>query len=379
MTEESTANKTGGGALITLESLRPKLPTRRRLLRVVLFLVCIGVLVVSYRTTAISPGTLWSNRGKAVEFLFGRGVSEQDRADAKAQAERFPDMLATQQARDELRTEYASRNEPLPREPGLGRQVRARADKILASQPAGEREAIIEREYTNAVSKLKGGFFPPETDHERVTVYLGALIETVAIALWGTLLAVAGAIPLALAASRTTVEILVPGETPLRRGIRRFCRFGVRRFLDLCRGLNEFVLALIIVAIIGLGPFTGVLALFIHSTGVLGKVLSEALDSVDKGPIEGVASTGSRPLQIISFAVVPQIMPLLVSNSLLRFETNVRSASILGVVGAGGIGFLMSDKINGYQYREVCTMLVVVLAAVTLIDLACTRLMRAAA
>lgn len=359
------------------DAYRPRTPAWRKLVRAAMLLACLAVLAVSYNATGIAPGSLWSNRGKAAEFLFGRGVPEADRADALAQAERFPEMLATQQARDEIRQEYAARSEPVPREPALGREVRGRAERLLAAQSPDERRAVVDREYERGLSRLRGGFFPPETSPRRLSMYLASLGETLAIALWGTLLAVVGAAPLALLASRTTLDILAPGDSALHRGLRWTSRFVVRRFLDLCRGFNEFVLALIIVAIIGLGPFTGVLALFIHSLGVLGKVFSEAIDAIEPGPVEGVASTGARPLQVISYAVAPQILPSLVSNSLLRFETNVRSATILGVVGAGGIGFLMSDKINGYQYREVCTMMIVVIAAVTAIDLVCTRLMRA--
>jgi phosphonate transport system permease protein len=361
----------------TLQSLRPKVPAWRRGLQLALFVCCVGVLVASYRATDMNPGLLWNNRGKALEFVFGRGVPEKDRADAKAQAERFPEMLATEQARADLRSEYSAKGEPTPREPGFTREVKARADKLLAAQSTSDRQAIIDTEYSHALAKMRGGFFPPETNPEKVTQYLKSLLETLAIALWGTLLAVVAAIPLALLASRTTLGILAPGDSAWHKALRWTSRCIVRRSLDACRGFNEFVLALIIVAIIGLGPFTGVLALFIHSAGVLGKTFSEAIDAMDHGPVEGVSSTGARPLQVISYAVLPQVMPYLVSNSLLRFETNVRSATILGVVGAGGIGFLMSDKISGYQFQEVCTMMIIVIAAVTLIDLVCTRLMRA--
>ena len=364
-------------AQAALAALRPRVPLWRKSLQLVLWLVVLTVLVSSYRATHIDPGLLWTNRGRAAEFLVGRSITEAEKADARAQAERFPEMIATQTAREEIRNEHAKSGEAVPREPQLTREVKTRTEKILASQDQAERKAIIEKEYDHALDKLRGGFFPPETSPSKLKEYFSSLMETLAIAVWGTLLAVAGAVPLAVLASETTLRILAPGETRGHRVLQWTSRFVVRRFMDLCRGFNEFVLALVIVAIIGLGPFTGVLALFIHSMGVLGKVFSEAIDAMDAGPVEGVSSTGARPMQIISYAVFPQIIPYLVSNSLLRFETNVRSAAILGVVGAGGIGFLMSDKINGYQYREVCSMMIVVIIAVSLIDLACTRLMRA--
>lgn len=365
------------GPAPALDAIRPATPIWRRLVGFVLLMFCVAILVASYRETKIDPSQLWSNRGRAAEFLFGRSISSQERESARAQAERFPALLATERARDAIRDEKRTAGAPMPSEPALGREVRARAERMLASQDAAEKEAIIEREYASQLGKLRGGFFPPETDRAKLALYTSALIETLAIALWGTLLAVVAAVPLSLLAARTTLGILAPGESASHRAMRWFSRFAVRRFLDGCRGFNEFVLALIIVAVIGLGPFTGVLALFVHSVGILGKVFSDAIDAMEQGPVEGVSSTGARPLQVISFAVLPQIMPHLVSNSLLRFETNVRSATILGVVGAGGIGFLMSDKINGYQYQEVCTMMLIVIIAVTLIDLACSRLMRA--
>jgi phosphonate transport system permease protein len=361
-----------------LSSIKPRRSLSRSIGLFVLALVVCAVLVSSYRATGINPGLLWSNREKADEFLFGRSVTDEQQAQARAQAERMPRMMATQQASRDLRDELMSAGKPIPREPELGRQVSARADVLLTQQSAGQQAAQIDREYQANLAKLRGGFFPPELSSEKLSQYFAALLETLAIALWGTLLAVLCAFPLALLASQRTLEILASGDAAHHRAVRWLSRTIVRRFMDVCRGFNEFVLALIIVAVIGLGPFTGVLALFIHSTGILGKIFAEAMDAAEPGPIEGVASGGARPTQIISFAVFPQVLPYLVSNSLLRFETNVRSATILGVVGAGGIGFLMSDKINGYQYREACTMMLMILLTVTLIDLLCSRLLKAA-
>ncbi len=377
MSPDAPAGSRAESTYASAVALRPRTPLWRRILGLVLMLACVATLVASWRATKMDPGLLWSNREKAAEFLLGRTVSDADKAAARASAERFPEMLATERARELIRGEYGARGQPLPREPQLGREVRARAEALLGEKTPAERSAEVEREFARQLAQMRGGFFPPELGRKQLATYLDALVETLAIALWGTVLAVLGSIPLALIAARSTLAILAPGESTSHRVLRWLSRFVVRRFMDGCRGFNEFVLALIIVAVIGLGPFTGVLALFIHSMGILGKVFSEAIDAMEPGPVEGVASTGASPLQIISFAVVPQVMPMLVSNSLLRFETNVRSATILGVVGAGGIGFLMSDKINGYQYREVCTMMIIVIVAVSLIDLACTRLMRA--
>ena len=133
-------------------------------------------------------------------------------------------------------------------------------------------------------------------------------------------------------------------------------------------------MALIFVAVIGLGPFAGVLALAIHTFGVLGKVFSEAIETIDPGQVEAVMASGAGAVQVVVFSVLPQVMPLMVSYSLLRFESNVRSATILGFCGAGGIGFLMFDKLNGYLYREVATMMIMVIISVSIIDYLCGKL-----
>jgi phosphonate transport system permease protein len=201
-------------------------------------------------------------------------------------------------------------------------------------------------------------------------------LETVAIAIWGTLLAFIVAIPLSMFAAKNTLELMVQGDGAWQRMVRWFGQFAVRRVLDFCRGFNEFVMALIFVAVIGLGPYAGVLALAIHTFGILGKVFSEAIEQIEPGQVEAVTASGAGPAQIMAFSVIPQVMPLIVSYTLLRFESNVRSATILGFVGAGGIGFLMFDKINGYLYREVCTMMIMVILSVTVIDYLCGMLRR---
>ena len=183
--------------------------------------------------------------------------------------------------------------------------------------------------------------------------------------------AVVLAIPVSMFAAKNTLELVVQGDGFWQRVIRFVSQFMVRRLLDFCRGFNEFVMALIFVAVIGLGPFAGVLSLAIHTFGILGKVFSEAIEAIEPGQVEAVMASGAGPAQVMAFSVIPQVAPLMVSYSLLRFESNVRSATILGFVGAGGIGFLMFDKINGYLYQEVCTMMIMVIVSVTVIDYLC--------
>ena len=239
-----------------------------------------------------------------------------------------------------------------------------------------EKKLLQEKAYHNALDEKKGGYFPPETAWMRVRGYLVALLETVAIAIWGTLLAVICAVPVSLLAARNTFELLVSGDKLLSKIARWLGVFSMRRFLDLCRGFNEFVMALIFVAVLGLGPFAGILALWIHTFGILGKVFSEQIEAIEPGQVEALTSTGAFVDQTIAFSVLPQVMPGFVSYSLLRFESNVRSAAILGFVGAGGIGFLIFDKLNGYLFREVCTMMIIIIISVGIIDFFCGKLRR---
>jgi phosphonate transport system permease protein len=199
----------------------------------------------------------------------------------------------------------------------------------------------------------KSGFFPP--DLSRLPEYFEQMLLTIKMAVWGTALAVVFAIPLSIfAASNTTPNAVVYQLT--------------RRLLDFLRGLNEFVLALIFVAAVGLGPFPGILALAVHTTGLLGKLFSEGIEGVDPNQIEAVQATGANRLQVFTHAVWPQVIPHVVSMSLYRFESNVRAASVLGLVGAGGIGFYLTEAIRGFDNRSACTIIVLILLSVFLVD-----------
>lgn len=204
------------------------------------------------------------------------------------------------------------------------------------------------------------GFFPPsfrEWQH-----YLLELVVTLQIAVWGTALAIACAVPLGLLASSNIAPWWVFQP--------------VRRLLDGCRAINEMVFALLFVVAVGLGPFAGVLALWVHTTGTLAKLFSEAVEAIDPQPVEGIRATGAHPLEEIAYGVIPQVMPLWISYSLYRFEANVRSASVVGMVGAGGIGMVLWDVIRGFQYAETAAVLLMLVATVSVIDLLSSRLRR---
>ena len=355
---------------VTLDQLTPRMSGRQKLIAVLLIVATVAVLLASYISTGINPIKLYNKRENAFEYLFGKQLNQMERKDAMRQAKRMPGIIAGQEAEQELKKELGDKWKQMSL---LEKQslVKERRGKILAKLSPKSREAIVQDEYTRILDEKRGGFFPPETAWANLRSYWEALVETIAIAIWGSLLAVLLAIPVSMFAAENTLALMVQGDNRMQKVTRWFSRFVVRRVLDFCRGFNEFVMALIFVAVIGLGPFAGVLALAIHTFGILGKVFSEAIEQIEPGQVEAVTASGASPAQIMAFSVLPQVMPLVVSYSLLRFESNVRSATILGFCGAGGIGFLMFDKINGYLYREVCTMMILVILSVTVIDYLC--------
>jgi phosphonate transport system permease protein len=144
--------------------------------------------------------------------------------------------------------------------------------------------------------------------------------------------------------------------------------------MDAFRAINEMVFAMLFIVAVGLGPFAGVLALAVHTTGTLAKLFSEAVEAIDPRPVEGIRATGAHKLVEIVYGVLPQVMPLWLSFSLYRFESNVRSASVVGMVGAGGIGVVLFEVIRGFQYAQTCAVLIILVVSVSLIDVVSARL-----
>ncbi|MDD2545174.1 MAG: phosphonate ABC transporter, permease protein PhnE [Burkholderiaceae bacterium] len=204
-------------------------------------------------------------------------------------------------------------------------------------------------------------FFPP--NFGQWPLYVQEMLVTLQIALWGTALAVLTAVPLALLASANIVPAWVYQP--------------VRRVLDAFRAINEMVFAMLFVVAVGLGPFAGVLALWIHTSGTLAKLFSEAVEAIDPQPVEGIRSTGASALHEIIYGVIPQVMPLWISFTLYRFEANVRSASVVGMVGAGGIGVVLWEIIRGFQYAETCAVMLIIVLTVSLIDVVSARIRKA--
>lgn len=204
-------------------------------------------------------------------------------------------------------------------------------------------------------------FFPPDFTDWRY--YLSELAITLHIAIWGTVLAIVFAVPLSLLASANIAPWWVYQP--------------VRRLLDALRSINEMVFAMLFVVAVGLGPFAGALALWIHTTGTLAKLFSEAVEAIDPQPVEGIRATGANVLEEIVYGVIPQVLPLWLSYSLYRFEANVRSASVVGMVGAGGIGVVLWEVIRGFRFDQTCAVMLMIILLVTAVDLVSARIRKA--
>lgn len=216
--------------------------------------------------------------------------------------------------------------------------------------------------YTDAgnMAEYASAFLKP--NFRDLDYYLAEIVLTVQIAIWGTALAVAAAIPFGILSSSNIAPWWIYQP--------------VRRLMDACRAIHEVVFAVLFVVAVGLGPFAGVMALFVHTTGILAKLFSEAVEAIDPHPVEAIRATGAGRLHEIIYGVVPQVLPLWISFSLYRLESNVRSATVLGLVGAGGIGQVMFESIRGFYYAETAAILIVVVVTVTVIDVLSQQIRR---
>ena len=181
-------------------------------------------------------------------------------------------------------------------------------------------------------------------------------LETIQIAIWGTLLSVILALPLSFIAASNLHSW-------------HWLRRITRQFLNVVRSINELILALVFVSAVGLGPFPGVLALALHGMGMLAKFFAEAIEEIDDGPLQALRSAGASQLQIIAFGVVPQVITAWIAVVLYRFEVNLRSATVLGMVGAGGLGFELVSSLKMFRYQETATCIVVITVMVIAADL----------
>ncbi|MEP7207487.1 MAG: phosphonate ABC transporter, permease protein PhnE [Casimicrobiaceae bacterium] len=224
---------------------------------------------------------------------------------------------------------------------------------------SGDWASLFSRDSAQRMASFASSFFPPRVD----AAFLGKVgvgaAETIAISLLGTVLAVVGGMALALPASRR------PG-TP----VRALTRFG----LNVLRAVPELVWASIIVIAAGLGPFAGVLALAVHTTGVLGRLFADALENVPAESRAVLRSNGASRGTAFWYATLPQVLPQAVSYSLYRWENNIRAASVLGLVGAGGLGQLLYFHLSLFQVQEASTVIIAILLLVGMVDAASYRI-----
>jgi phosphonate transport system permease protein len=195
----------------------------------------------------------------------------------------------------------------------------------------------------------------------KVQLYVNALGQTLAIAFLGTLLAATLAIPVGFIAARNVVA-------------NRIAHLLARRSLDTVRSIDTLIWALIWINVVGLGPFAGALAIMSSDFGAFGKLMSEAIETADRKPVEGIVSTGGGRLAAIRFGILPQVLPVFASQMLYFFESNTRSATIIGIVGAGGIGLWLSEAIRMLEWRDAAFIIILVLITVAVIDLVSQKL-----
>lgn len=215
---------------------------------------------------------------------------------------------------------------------------------------------FLSLEAARSMGRFLGEFFPPDTSPEFLRRVAVGTWETLAMSGLGTLLAAAGGLVLALPASRAHEGHVARWRTP------------TRLLLNALRSIPELVWAGLLLIAAGLGPFAGTLALAMHTTGVLGRLFAEAIENAPLGPGAALRAQGVGPLRVFLYATLPQVLPQLMSYTLYRWENNIRAAAVLGVVGAGGLGQLLSFHMGLFHMGKTATILGAMLLLVALVD-----------
>lgn len=205
-----------------------------------------------------------------------------------------------------------------------------------------------------AMAQLIGEMTPP--DFSRWRGWIGPILDTLAMSVAGTALAVALSLPLGLLAAPNTSPHPVVHR-------------AARLLLNALRSVPELIMGIFFVAAVGFGALPGVLALGLHSVGMVGKFFAETIEHADVRPVEAARAAGASPFQVVTHAVLPQVLPQLADTTLYRWEYNFRASTVLGVVGAGGIGFQLIASLRVLKYDEVAAIMLCILGAVTLVDL----------
>jgi phosphonate transport system permease protein len=207
------------------------------------------------------------------------------------------------------------------------------------------------------VERAMGGWRASDT----LKTTAAKMAETIFLALMGTVLSLVVTIPLSFFGAKNLMRGSVPG----------MAAYGATRtVMNLLRSVEVLIIALMMVRVVGIGPFAGVLALAIHGVGALGKLYSEAIESIDPGPIEAITATGASRFQVVMFGVVPQVVPQFVAFTIYRWDINVRMATVIGLVGGGGIGFILKDYIDLLRWPQAGTAILLIAATVIAMDYA---------
>ncbi len=238
--------------------------------------------------------------------------------------------------------------------------VDVRLGELLGPEGLGQIAAYVAR------------LFPPDLSAPALRSAAEGAVETFAISFVGSVLAVVIALPLAVLTTRTLLYrgILYEGQALSGRG--RLARVAIyaaaRALLNVLRTIPEVLWALIFVFMVGLGPFPGVLALAVHTGGVLGKLFGEVLEEVEPRPVEALMSTGASRLRILLYGVLPQAAPQFIAYALYRWEVNIRAAAVMGFVGAGGLGQRIHIAISLFLENQLLTLILTIYLMVTLVD-----------
>jgi phosphonate transport system permease protein len=201
---------------------------------------------------------------------------------------------------------------------------------------------------------LLGFMFPPAANGWFLDFCEG-ILETLGMAFLGTLFAALIALPFGFLGARNVVTSAI-------------IHFSLRRVFDCLRGIDTLIWALVFVNVVGLGPFAGILAIIVSDLGTFAKLFAEAIENIDRKQVEGVRSTGASEIEVMRFGILPQVIPVILSQTLYYFESNTRSATILGIVGAGGIGLQLADRIRVNNWDEACLIIIMILITVSIID-----------
>lgn len=204
--------------------------------------------------------------------------------------------------------------------------------------------------------------FPPDMSAEALQRAVPKMLESLYIAWIGTMIGAFFSFPLAFLAAKNVTPAWISN--------------GIRQILNAIRAVPELLVAMVLIPVTGLGPWTGTLAIGIHSIGTLGKLSSEVIEGIDPGPVQAVASAGGTWMQRMRFAIIPQVMPNIVAYWLYRFEVNIRASAVLGIVGAGGIGAELVSQLRFRDFSRAGTVLFITVAVVLMVDMVSGRLRR---